>query len=178
MASCHQSELTLEKYSLTYYMPWHRRNWYPNFSDCPLFIMRNATLKFRISLSMASSQRVFPFSLSMEWASLVLRRIWIINLLVFLCCILLTALIIVSLFRRVKLIHHLKAGSLSICWVFAYLATSDGFDSLMSASCSQVVVQSFRRMQKNHPLVVFFYFGRSFTTTSALAFSVAVCSFF
>ena len=101
--------------------------------------------------------KIFPLSFSMAWASCKFPGIRIPNLCVFVWWSLLTALIIISIFLRVKLNHHLNAGSSSICWYFTYSETSIGFDSFKSARRSYVVVPSFHWMQKNHPLVVFLW---------------------
>ena len=71
---------------------------------------------------------------------------------------------------RVKFTHYLKAGSSSIFWVLTYSATSAGLDSLILASHSHVVVLSFHRTQKNHPLVVLLCCARPFTMKRSSAF--------
>ena len=91
--------------------------------------------------------------------------------------LLLTALLIMYIFLRVNPTHHLKAVFSSICCAFTYYATLTGFDYFKTASCTQVVVPYFHRMQNNHPLIVFFCCCLPFTTTIMLALLIAIWSF-
>ena len=72
--------------------------------------------RFAFPWPLHHTKECFHFLFILVCAYCALRGMLILNLWVLLCCRLLTALIIMSRFFRVKFTHHLKAGSSSICW--------------------------------------------------------------
>ena len=154
---------------------WQLTYWSPLCGFLPSGIIWNAIFTCSISFCMASHQMVFPFFLSMTYASFTILgssipNSWVLSSYWVLCF--LTMEIIPSLFFRTWWTHQLNVGSYSIPWATAYLATWIGYDSLRSESFSHNVDPSFHLQQMSQPAADFLRVSHPFMTIMLIRLSI------
>ena len=148
-------------------------------TDFPSGNILNATMKFFISLDMASAHRVLPFLASRVRAYSTVLGSSIPNswlLFRYLVCHFLMLVIIVSLFFSTYLTQQLKAGSSSIPYTAANSAVCTGWNSVNSDNFSHEVELSFHWQQICQLAVVFWVTGLPCTVICSSGREMALLS--
>ena len=147
---------------------WQLTYWNQLGGFLPLGIIWNAFFTFPIFFCMASRQRVFPFFLSMVYASLTVLGSLRPNLCILLryrALHLLTMEIIWTLFFGTWWTYQLNGGSYSMPCAMEYSATWIGCNSLRLGNFSHDVDSSFHLQQMSQPYVDFLRVSHPLMTT-------------